>query len=238
MTPRSMAAAVAGSPSSRNTLTGRSGSTVGRSRCPASSSSHTRTIRHCRSSARSSATGILHRASPRRCSRRSFRRSCKKFPSQRSQQAPVPSNKGSRSSPLMPNITSLKKMAAIALAGVGVAMVLAATSEQVAARFGGFGGGGFRGGGGFGGFHGGGFGGGRFGGLGGGRFGGGGFGGSRFGDGGLFDRGGDAGFGGGGFGSIRNSGNFADRSGTFQASHPEFNGDAKQLQQNRFNEAN
>ena len=71
----------------------------------------------------------------------------------------------------MPNITSLKKMAAIALAGVGVAMVLAATSEQVAARFGG---GGFRGGGG--GFHGGGFGGGggRFGGFGGGRFGGGG----------------------------------------------------------------
>ena len=45
----------------------------------------------------------------------------------------------------MPNITRLKKMAAIALAGVGVAMVLAVTSEQVAARFGG--GGGFDGGG-------------------------------------------------------------------------------------------
>src|SRR5262245_7748883 len=85
------------------------------------------------------------------------------------------------------------------LAGVAVAMRLAAMSEQVAARFGGFRGGGFGGfhggfgGGGFGGFHGGGVSGGRFGGLGGG-----GFGGVRFGDGGAFDRVRDSGFGGGG----------------------------------------
>ena len=110
---------------------------------------------------------------------------------------------------------SLKRMAVVALAGTAMAVLLAATSEQVSARFGGF-----HGGGGFGGFHGG------------------GFGGARFGDGGHFDRGGDSGFGRGGFGSIRNSANFSDRSNAFRSSHPEFDGDAKQLQQNRFNEAN
>lgn len=103
---------------------------------------------------------------------------------------------------------SLKRMAVVALAGTAMAVLLAATSEQVSARFGGF-----HGGGGFGGFHGG------------------GFGGARFGDGGLFDRGGDSGFGRGGFGSIRNSANFSDRSNAFRSSHPEFDGDAKQLQQ-------
>src|SRR5262245_4947439 len=140
----------------------------------------------------------------------------------------------------MPKLSSAKRMTIGAFVCTVAAVLLAATSEQVAARFGGFRGGGFGGfhgggfgGGGFGGFHGGGFGGGRFEG-----FGGGGFGGSRFGDGGMFDRGRDSGFGQGGFGSIRNNANFADRNNAFRQSHPKFNGDAKQLQQNRFNEAN
>ena len=126
----------------------------------------------------------------------------------------------------------MKKFTAGVFACAAVAVLFAATSEQGAARFGG----GFRGGGGFGG--------GGFGGFRGGGFGGGGctdlaaedLSGSRFGDGGLFDRGGDSGFGGGGFGSIRNAGKFADRSTALQSNHPEF--DARQLQQNRFNEAN
>jgi hypothetical protein len=111
-----------------------------------------------------------------------------------------------------------------------VALFLMVTIEQAAARFGGFRGGGFGGfhGGGFGGFHGGDFGG----------FRGGDFGGRRFGDGGFYDRSADAGFGRGGWGSINHSEDFAHRADSFQSSHPEFSGDAKQLQQNRFNEAN
>jgi len=130
----------------------------------------------------------------------------------------------------MRKLPIVKKLTAIAVAGAAMTVLLAVTSQEVAARFGGFRGGGFGGfhggfgGGGFGGFHGGGFGGGRFGG-----FGGGGFGGTRFGDGGLFDRGRDSGFGGGGFGSIRNNANFADRSNAFRSSHQEFDGDARQL---------
>ena len=115
--------------------------------------------------------------------------------------------------------------------------VLWSTLRRAAAFRGGFGG--FRGGG-FGGFRGGGF-----GGFHGGisavedfHFGGFGGGGSRFGDGGLFDRSSDAGFGRGGWGSIHNAGTFTDRADTFQQSHPEFQHNASQLQQNRFNEAN
>src|SRR5262249_32654127 len=66
----------------------------------------------------------------------------------------------------------------------------------------------------------------------------GGFGGARFGDGGLFDRSGDAGFGGGGFGSVHNANAFSDRADTFQQSHPEFQHNASQFQQNRSTEAN
>jgi Family of unknown function (DUF6515) len=105
---------------------------------------------------------------------------------------------------------------------IAVALLLMATIEQAAARFGGFRGGGF-----------GGFRGGDFGGFRGGDFRGG-----RFGDGGFYDRSADAGFGRGGWGSINHSEDFTSRADSFRSSHPEFSGDAKQLQQNRFNEAN
>jgi hypothetical protein len=64
------------------------------------------------------------------------------------------------------------------------------------------------------------------------------FAGARFGDGGAFDCGRDAGFGRSGFGSVHTSGNFTSHADTFQSTHPEFDGNAKELQQNRFNEAN
>src|SRR5262245_60722102 len=106
---------------------------------------------------------------------------------------------------------------------VTVAIFLSGTIEQASARFGGGGFGGFHGGGGFGGFHGG------------GGYGGGGFGGSRFGDGGLYDHSADAGFGRGGWGSVQHGDDFNSRANSFQSNHTEFNGDAQQLQQNRFN---
>jgi len=60
----------------------------------------------------------------------------------------------------------------------------------------------------------------------------------RFGDGGFFDRSSDAGFGGGGFGSVHDADGFSDRAHTFQQSHPEFQHNASQFQQNRSTEAN
>src|SRR5262245_50633636 len=102
-----------------------------------------------------------------------------------------------------------------------VVLLLVATIEQVALWFGGFRGGGF------GVFRGGDFGGFRVGDFRGGRFGAGGF----------YDRSADAGFGRGGWGSINHSEDFTSRADSFRSSHPEFSGDAKQLQQSRFNEA-
>src|SRR5215472_5195703 len=140
-------------------------------------------------------------------------------------------------------MSNRKHLAVALLAGFAVVAGLTLGGHEVAAfrgGFGGFHGGGFGGfhGGGFGGFHGGGFGGFHGGGFGGFRSGGFAGGGSRFGDGGFFDRSSDAGFGRGGWGSVGSAGNFTDRADTFQQSHPEAWSNANTLQQNRFNEAN
>ena len=72
----------------------------------------------------------------------------------------------------------------------------------------------FRGGGGFGirGFHGG---------------------GSRFGDGGFFDRSRDAGFGRGGFGNVHSASSFSDHADTYRQSHPEYQRPPSQSEQAR-----
>ena len=121
------------------------------------------------------------------------------------------------------------KLAGVLLPGVAVSVCLAVGVERADA---------FRGGG-FGAFRSGGFGGSRGGGFGGGGFHFGGFdgGGARFGDDSLFDRSGDGGFGGGGWGSVHNASTFSSRADTFQQAHPDFQRNASQLQQNRFNEA-
>jgi hypothetical protein len=109
-----------------------------------------------------------------------------------------------------------RRISALA-AGLAIAACLAVGAERAIAFRGGFG----RFHGGFGGFSGGGFGGfrgGGFGGFHGGTF----AGGSRFGDGGFFDRSTDAGFGHGGWGSIHNAGNFSNRSDTFNQNHPDW----------------
>src|SRR5271167_3120648 len=106
------------------------------------------------------------------------------------------------------------RLPAMLLTGTAMGLCLVVGLDRAVAFRGGFGG--FHGGG-FGGFHGG---------------------GSRFGDGGFADRSGDAGFGRGGFGSVHNAGDFSDHADAYQESHPEFQHNATQLQQNRTNEAN
>lgn len=105
------------------------------------------------------------------------------------------------------------------LLGATAAVCLVAVGERAGAFRGGFGG--FHGGrfGGFGGFHGGST-------------------GSRFGDGGMFDRSSDSGFGRGGWGSVHNANTFSDHADTFQRDRPEYQHNASQPQQNRFNDAN
>ena len=139
-------------------------------------------------------------------------------------------------------MSSRTRPGSIFVAGGLIAIGLVLAAEPGLAFRGGFGGfhGGFAGGGGrFGGWHG--------------NAAGGGFhgfsGGSRFGNGGFYDHSGDAGFGRGGWGSVHNASIFSDRASSYDQSHPEYQHNATQFQQNRtatentqqqnrFNEAN